>query len=101
MAWEQVTAGVVAQLRAAAGADADDPRLTQLVGELSLKSERFRRLWARHDVRRREGAMTRLRHPQAGELHPAPREAGCHGIRRSAARAGRVPDRAASHRRTT
>jgi transcriptional regulator with XRE-family HTH domain len=69
MDWEQGTAGVVAQLRAAAGADTDDPRLAQLVGELSLKSERFRRLWARHDVRRWEGATTRLRHPQVGELH--------------------------------
>jgi hypothetical protein len=53
-----------------AGADTDDPRLTQLIGELSLKSERFRRLWARHDVRRWEGVTTRLRHPRVGELHP-------------------------------
>lgn len=69
MDWEQGTAGVVAQLRAAVGSDTDDPRLAQLVGELSLKSERFRRLWARHDVRRWESATTRLMHPQVGELH--------------------------------
>jgi MmyB-like transcription regulator ligand binding domain len=30
------------------GPDIDDPRLTTLVGELSLRSEEFRRLWARH-----------------------------------------------------
>ncbi|MEV5954081.1 helix-turn-helix transcriptional regulator [Streptomyces sp. NPDC051987] len=66
--WEKGTAGVVAQLRAAAGGDTDDPRLAQLIGELSLKSERFRQLWARHDVRRGESATTRLMHPQVGEL---------------------------------
>ncbi|MFC5219768.1 hypothetical protein [Streptomyces coerulescens] len=66
---EQGTAGVVAQLRAAVGSDADDPRLAQLIGELSLKSERFRQLWARRDVRRGGGAITRLMHPQVGELH--------------------------------
>jgi transcriptional regulator with XRE-family HTH domain len=66
--WEQGTAGVVAQLRAAVGGDTDDPRLAQLVGELSLKSERFRSLWGRHDVRRWEGATTRLTHPRVGEL---------------------------------
>jgi len=67
--WEQGTAGVVAQLRVAVGGDTDDPRLAQLIGELSLKSERFRQLWARHDVRRGESATTRLMHPQVGELH--------------------------------
>ncbi|WP_428834601.1 hypothetical protein [Nonomuraea maheshkhaliensis] len=46
----------------------DDPRLAALVGELSLKSDRFRALRARHGVRRRESQVTRLRHPQAGDL---------------------------------
>ena len=50
------------------GADADDPRIVQLVGELSLSSERFRRLWARHDVQSREGMPTRIHHPQVGDL---------------------------------
>ena len=45
-----------------------DPRFVQIVGELSLVSDRFRRLWARHDVHTREGAMTVAQHPEVGEL---------------------------------
>lgn len=66
--WEQNTASVVAQLRAEAGADTDDPRLAALIGELSLQSERFRQLWARHDVQRGGGATSLIRNPQVGGL---------------------------------
>ncbi|MGW1622390.1 helix-turn-helix domain-containing protein [Streptomyces sp. NPDC002172] len=66
--WEEGTADVVAQLRALIGGDTDDRRLAELVGELSLSSDRFRRLWARHDIRGRRSATTRLNHPQVGEL---------------------------------
>ncbi|GAA1912926.1 helix-turn-helix transcriptional regulator [Streptomyces durmitorensis] len=66
--WAQATVGVVAQLRASAGPAGDDPRLAALVGELSLKSDRFRSLWARHDVRRRETEVSRMRHPKVGDL---------------------------------
>jgi transcriptional regulator with XRE-family HTH domain len=66
--WDQATAGLVAGFRESVGTDADDPRFVQLVGELSLSSERFRRLWARHDVQSREGMPTRLHHPQVGDL---------------------------------
>jgi transcriptional regulator with XRE-family HTH domain len=60
---------VVAALRAVAGADADDPRLAELVGELSVKSADFRRLWARHDVLPMGGrGVHRLCHPVAGDL---------------------------------
>ncbi|HEY4460597.1 MAG TPA: transcriptional regulator, partial [Pseudonocardiaceae bacterium] len=38
------------------------------VGELSLRSDRFRTLWARHDVRQKTSGVTRLRHPQVGPL---------------------------------
>jgi hypothetical protein len=55
--------GLIASLRAAAGADVDDPRLTELVGELC------RRLWARHDVRPQPGGGTyHVQHPQVGEI---------------------------------
>jgi transcriptional regulator with XRE-family HTH domain len=70
--WEARLGHVVSGLRAAVGPDVDDPRLTALVGELSIKSEVFRRLWARHDVRAQVGdGIHRLRHPQVGplELH--------------------------------
>ena len=46
--WDQATAGLVAGFRRSVGSDVDDPGFVQLVGELSLLSERFRRLWARH-----------------------------------------------------
>jgi hypothetical protein len=67
--WERGTAAMVAQLRAEAGADTDDPRLSALVGELSLKSERFRKLWARHDIRQGQSASSVIRHPRVGDLH--------------------------------
>ncbi|MEV0616560.1 helix-turn-helix transcriptional regulator [Nonomuraea sp. NPDC050404] len=68
--WELVTAGLVAGFRQSVGTDTDDPRFIELVGELSLASPRFRRLWARHDVRARNGvpAPVHLDHPQLGEL---------------------------------
>ena len=40
----------------------------ELVGELALSSERFRTLWARHDVRSLEGGTTTVNHPVVGEL---------------------------------
>jgi transcriptional regulator with XRE-family HTH domain len=66
--WDHATARLVAGFRESVGSDADDPRFVQLVGELSLSSERFRRLWARHDVQSREGMPTRIHHPQVGDL---------------------------------
>ncbi|MCK1820698.1 helix-turn-helix transcriptional regulator [Streptomyces sp. XM83C] len=66
--WTELTAEGVGALRATAGGDPDDPRLRDLVGELSLHSERFRTLWARHDVRPRRGRVSHLAHPQVGEL---------------------------------
>src|SRR3954464_1703678 len=48
--WEAIASGVVARLRGLVGTDVDDPRLAELVDELSASSEQFRRLWARHDV---------------------------------------------------
>ncbi|MDQ0381122.1 helix-turn-helix domain-containing protein [Amycolatopsis thermophila] len=68
--WEMITRGVVAGFRQSVGTDTDDPRFIELVGELSLASPRFRQVWARHDVRDRQGTPTpiRLDHPQVGEL---------------------------------
>jgi transcriptional regulator with XRE-family HTH domain len=66
--WEQATVGLVAGFRESVGTDTNDPRFIELVGELSLASTRFRKLWARHDVRVREGASVTLDHPQVGEL---------------------------------
>ncbi|MFQ1000585.1 helix-turn-helix domain-containing protein [Modestobacter sp. SSW1-42] len=66
---EATAAELVAVLRSAAGPDVDDPHLAELVGGLSVRSELFRRLWARHDVRRHPGGgVYRLAHPQVGDL---------------------------------
>lgn len=64
--WERYTASAVAHLRAQIGTETDDERLHALIGELSLKSERFRQLWARHDVRTIQEATLRIRHPRLG-----------------------------------
>ena len=66
--WESTTEWLVAGFRQSVGTDTDDQRFIELVGELSLASPRFQALWARHDVRTREGAQIRLQHPQVGEL---------------------------------
>jgi transcriptional regulator with XRE-family HTH domain len=66
--WEELTQEGVASLRALVGPDVSDPRLVKLVGELSVRSERFRLLWGRHDVQPKRSRVSRLTHPQVGEL---------------------------------
>jgi hypothetical protein len=67
--WEAKVPSLVAALRAMAGADTDDPRLAELVGELSVRSETFSAIWSRHDIRPHIGGGThRMVHPQVGEL---------------------------------
>ncbi|MFB6435515.1 helix-turn-helix domain-containing protein [Streptomyces sp. NPDC056411] len=66
--WERVAVAAVAGLRAATGADHEDPELVRTVGELSLKSQEFRRLWARHDIRSKTHETKRFQHPLVGEL---------------------------------
>ncbi|HUE25449.1 MAG TPA: helix-turn-helix transcriptional regulator [Solirubrobacteraceae bacterium] len=66
--WERVTESTVAGLRALVGPDVDDPRLNELVGELSVRSNRFRQLWARHDARPKRSGTSLLDHPQVGPL---------------------------------
>lgn len=66
--WESATERLVAGFRQSVGTETENQRFIDLVGELSLASPRFRTLWARHDVRTREGAEMCLEHPQVGEL---------------------------------
>ncbi|MEE4419173.1 helix-turn-helix transcriptional regulator [Streptomyces bugieae] len=66
--WDRVAANTVAGLRAAVDTEYDDPRLIEVVGELSVRSETFRRLWARHDIRRKTHETKRFHHPLVGEL---------------------------------
>ncbi|MEU0028043.1 helix-turn-helix transcriptional regulator [Streptomyces sp. NPDC006335] len=66
--WQAVAAQCVAHLRVLAGHHQDDRELTSLVGELSLKSEDFRRLWADHQVKECSYGVKRVQHPVAGLL---------------------------------
>jgi transcriptional regulator with XRE-family HTH domain len=66
--WEQVAAESVAYVRLTAGEDPDDAQLVELIGELSLVCETFRRLWARHDVKSKTFGVKRFEHPQVGPL---------------------------------
>jgi transcriptional regulator with XRE-family HTH domain len=67
--WTRSTEGFIAAFRKSIGDDTDNPRFVELVGELALSSERFRTLWARHDVRGLEGGTSTVNHPVVGELH--------------------------------
>jgi transcriptional regulator with XRE-family HTH domain len=66
--WEKSIATFVASFRQMVGADTDDPRFVEMVGELSLSSSHFRRLWARQDIYPRIEVPTRMRHPQVGDM---------------------------------
>jgi transcriptional regulator with XRE-family HTH domain len=66
--WDTVAADSVAVLRAEAGRDPHDRDLSDLVGELSTRSELFRTLWAAHNVRVHGTGVKRMHHPLVGEL---------------------------------
>jgi transcriptional regulator with XRE-family HTH domain len=66
--WERVAKDVVAILRAEAGRDPYERDLSNLVGELSTRSDLFRTLWAAHDVGKHEAGQKRFHHPVVGEL---------------------------------
>ncbi|MGW1720113.1 helix-turn-helix domain-containing protein [Streptomyces sp. NPDC002156] len=66
--WEQKAIDIVCHLRMDAGCYPEDAKLAALVGELSVKSEEFRCLWATHDVKEKSHGVKRFRHPLVGEL---------------------------------
>ncbi len=66
--WEIVANDVVALLRAEAGRDPYDRGLSDLIGELSTRSEDFRVRWARHDVRFHHSGTKHFNHPVVGDL---------------------------------
>ncbi|MFB8114541.1 helix-turn-helix transcriptional regulator [Streptomyces sp. NPDC055962] len=66
--WDRQITACVARLRATAGTAPDAPDLTNLVGELLLKSPDFAGLWERYEVTGRKPAHKRFQHPQVGAL---------------------------------
>jgi transcriptional regulator with XRE-family HTH domain len=66
--WDGIAAAGVGNLRVEAGRDPYDRDLTDLVGELSMRSDDFRIRWAAHDVGEYRAGVQRFRHPLVGEL---------------------------------
>lgn len=66
--WDLFAEMCVAIMRAEAGRDPHDKGLQDLVGELSTRSDVFRRLWGAHDVRTHGSGTKRFHHPVVGEL---------------------------------
>jgi transcriptional regulator with XRE-family HTH domain len=66
--WDRATRDVVAFLRSEAGRNPYDRALTDLIGELSTRSELFRTLWAAHNVRFHRSGTKSLNHPVVGRL---------------------------------
>jgi transcriptional regulator with XRE-family HTH domain len=66
--WEKAAKDLVATLRSMAGRNPYDRALSDLVGELSTRSEAFRSWWAAHNVRYHQTGTKRLQHPVVGEL---------------------------------
>ncbi|SES16335.1 helix-turn-helix transcriptional regulator [Lentzea albida] len=65
---DRIARDVAAKLRMEAGRDPDDEELIALVGELSTRSELFRRRWASQDVRLHRSGRKSLHHPVVGRL---------------------------------
>ena len=66
--WERAADDIVAMLRTEAGVNPYDRDLSDLIGELSTRSETFRTRWAAHNVRFHRTGMKRLHHPEVGDL---------------------------------
>jgi transcriptional regulator with XRE-family HTH domain len=66
--WKCAAEDTVAVLRWTATRNGNDPKLAALIGELSIHSEEFRRLWAQHDVKEKTFGRKLLRHPLVGDL---------------------------------
>lgn len=66
--WDRFAEITVAILHTEAGRDPHHRQLHDLIGELSTRSEEFRRLWSRHDVRHHGTGSKTFRHPVVGEM---------------------------------
>ncbi|WP_311380292.1 hypothetical protein [Arthrobacter sp. ISL-72] len=66
--WESMARTSVAILRMQALDNPHDPRLSALVGELSLANPQFRQWWGARHVTRPEFRTKTIRHPELGDL---------------------------------
>ena len=66
--WDQAARHGRGNLRTAAGSDPHDRGLADLVGELSTRSDEFRRRWASHNVHIHRTGVKDFHHHVVGEL---------------------------------
>jgi transcriptional regulator with XRE-family HTH domain len=66
--WKAKAQDAVAYLRLASGQHPNDPRLATLIGDLSVNSPEFSKLWTRHIVRQCRSSVRDFRHPLVGGL---------------------------------
>jgi transcriptional regulator with XRE-family HTH domain len=66
--WDKAAADTVAVLRAEAGRNPYDRGLSDLVGQLSTRSDDFRVRWAAHDVGFHRAATKQMDHPLVGDV---------------------------------
>jgi MmyB-like transcription regulator ligand binding domain len=66
--WEKAASDTVAVLRSAAGRTPYDRSLSDLIGQLSTRSEDFRVRWAAHDVRFHRTETKQIHHPLVGDM---------------------------------
>ncbi|MDP9887029.1 helix-turn-helix transcriptional regulator [Pseudarthrobacter enclensis] len=66
--WDRAANTNVAILRREAGRNPHDKGIAELIGELSMRSDEFRTLWAAHNVRRHYAGTKVFRHPVVGLL---------------------------------
>ncbi|HTJ66685.1 MAG TPA: helix-turn-helix transcriptional regulator [Actinospica sp.] len=66
--WERVARNVVGSLRVEAAKNPYDRELSNLIGELSTRSDEFRVLWGAQEVHVFREGLKRVRHPVVGDL---------------------------------
>lgn len=66
--WEKIARDMVAALRTEGGRTPFDKGLTNLIGELSTRSDAFRNWWASHNVRLHNSSTRSFHHPTVGEI---------------------------------
>ena len=69
--WNKIANDTVALLRAEAGRDPYDRQLSDLIGELSTRSDEFGGRWAAHHVRIHTTGVKLIHHPVVGDLELA------------------------------
>jgi transcriptional regulator with XRE-family HTH domain len=66
--WPDQAQLAVASLRLVAGRHPDDRPLAELIGRLTMNSDEFASLWARHPVRTCTSGIKKLHHPVVGAM---------------------------------